>query len=539
MKKSPSGSERLKWEGGGAVKAVIYARYSSHNQREESIDVQLRECHDFAKKNDMLVIGEYCDKALTGKTDKRPDFQRLIRDSAKGKFEFVITYKVNRFARNRYDAATYKSKLKKNGVRVVYAKESIPDGPEGILLESMLEGYAEYYSENLKQDIIGGLEDNALKCKVNGGNIALGYKIGADQHFEIDPATAPIVREIFEMYASGMNITQITDAMNDKGLKTSRGNEFNKNSLRKMLRNEKYIGVYQYRDIRIEDGVPPIVDRALFEEVQAMIEKTRKAPAMARTDVDYLLTTKLFCGRCGGNMIGESGTSRHGTVYHYYKCNNNKRRRICDKKAVKKDWIEELVVRETVEQVLQDGVIAEIADAAMALQDKEKENTILHSMEQQLKDTEKGIKNVMNAIEQGIITSSTKDRLMDLEAQRDDLIVSISKEQIKKPRIERDQIIFWLEKFRGGDYKDKAYQRTVIDAFVNAVYLYDDEIRIAYNYTGPHNTVTRSIIENCDKSGAPECSTLASCAPPKNAYSNPSIYVMESVFVLIMKLPAA
>lgn len=521
------------------MKAVIYARYSSHNQREESIEVQLRECHDFAERNGMLVVGEYCDKALTGKTDKRPDFQRMIRDSAKGRFQVVITYKVNRFARNRYDSAMYKAKLKKNGVRVVYAKETIPEGPEGILLESMLEGYAEYYSENLRQDILGGLEENALKCKVNGGNIALGYKVGSDQRFEIDPVTAPIVKEIFELYASGMNVTQVNAVMNERGLKTSRGNAFNKNSLRKMLRNEKYIGVYQYRDIRIEGGVPAIIDRALFEEVQAMIEKTRKAPAMARTEVDYLLTTKLFCGRCGGSMIGESGTSRHGTVYHYYKCNNNKRRRICDKKAVRKKWIEELVVRETVEQVLQDDVIEMIADAVMALQDREQVSTVLYSMEQQLKDTEKSIRNMMTAIEQGIITSSTKDRLMELEAERDDLIVGISKEQIKKPRIERDQVIFWLEKFRGGDYTNEDYQRTVIDAFVNAVYLYDDEIRIAYNYTGPQNTVTRSIVENCDKSGAPEGSALASLAPPKNAYSNTQIYVMESVFVLVMKLPAA
>jgi hypothetical protein len=162
------------------------------------------------------------------------------------------------------------------------------------------------------------------------------------------------------------------------------GNPFNY-TVSEMLRNEKYIGVYQYRDIRIEGGVPAIIDRALFEEVQAMIEKTKKAPAMARTEVDYLLTTKLFCGRCGGNMIGESGTSRHGTVYHYYKCNNNKRRRVCDKKAVRKKWIEELVVRETVHQVLQDDVIEKIADAVMALQDREQVSTVLYSMEQQLK----------------------------------------------------------------------------------------------------------------------------------------------------------
>lgn len=522
------------------MKAVIYARYSpGPDQRDESIEGQIRECTDFAKTNSITIIGTYIDRAVTGRNDNRTDFQRMLKDSERKLFDAVIVWKVNRFGRNREEIAINKVKLKKNGVKVLYAKEHIPDGPEGIILESMLEGLAEYYSANLAQDIKRGMMENALKCMSTGGGIALGYKIGADKKFVIDPDTAPIVREIFELYASGKNITQINEVMNERGLKTSRGNTFNKNSLRKMLKNEKYIGVYQYRDVRIEGGVPAIIDRALFEEVQVMIEKTRKAPAMARTEVDYLLTTKLFCGRCGGSMIGESGTSRHGTVYHYYKCNNNKRRRVCDKKAVKKKWIEELVVRITVEQVLQDEVIERIADAVMTIQERDKVSTILHSMEQQLKETEKGIRNVMSAIEQGIITLSTRERLMELEAQRSDLMVAIAKEQIAKPRLERDQIIFWLEKFRGGDYTDEAYQRTVIDAFVNAVYLYDDEIRIAYNYTGENNTVTRSLIENCDKSGAPECSTLASQPPPKNAYSNTKIYVMESVFVLVVKLPAA
>ena len=153
------------------IPAVIYARYSSSGQREESIEGQLRECRAWAARNGFRIIGEYTDKALTGRTDKRPDFQRMLKDAERGVFKAVICWKIDRFARNRYDSATYKYKLKKNGVRVYYAKEAIPEGPEGIILESVMEGYAEYYSENLSQNIKRGNYDSALERKT------LGYKL--------------------------------------------------------------------------------------------------------------------------------------------------------------------------------------------------------------------------------------------------------------------------------------------------------------------------------------------------------------------------
>ena len=143
---------------------VIYARYSSDNQREESIEGQLRECKAFAEKNDIQILDTYIDRALSAKTDNRPEFQRMIKDSAKGKFEIVLVWKLDRFARNRYDSAHYKTLLRKNGVKVVSATENISQGAEGILLESMLEGMAEYYSAELSEKIKRGQTENALKC---------------------------------------------------------------------------------------------------------------------------------------------------------------------------------------------------------------------------------------------------------------------------------------------------------------------------------------------------------------------------------------
>ena len=128
------------------MNSVIYARYSSDNQREESIDGQLRECKAFAEKNDIQIVGTYIDRAFSARTDNRPDFQKMIKDSVSKKFDVIIVWKLDRFARDRYDSAHYKALLRKNGVKVVSATEKISDGSEGILMEAVLEGMAEYYS---------------------------------------------------------------------------------------------------------------------------------------------------------------------------------------------------------------------------------------------------------------------------------------------------------------------------------------------------------------------------------------------------------
>ena len=220
-------------------------------------------------------------------------------------------YTLDRFARNRYDSAIYKAKLKKNGVRVYYAKQPMPDTPEGIILESVLEGYAEYYSENLARNIKRGIRENALQGLATGGaNLLLGYTVGEDRKYAVDPVGAKIVQEIFQLYADGMSATQIINYCNEQGYKTARGNAFNKNSLKTILRNEKYIGTYKLMDIVIPDGMPAIIDKVLFEKVQAMLKHNGKARAKAKAHENYLLTTKLLCGHCGSPMVGESGTSK-------------------------------------------------------------------------------------------------------------------------------------------------------------------------------------------------------------------------------------
>jgi DNA invertase Pin-like site-specific DNA recombinase len=314
------------------MNGVIYARYSSNNQREESIEGQIRECMEFAERQGITIIGQYIDRALSAKTDDRPDFQRMIKDSAKRLFDVIIVWKLDRFARNRYDSAHYKHALRKNDVKVISAKENISNGPEGIILETMLEGFAEYYSAELAQKVLRGMTENALKCRTNGSRIPLGYISDSEHKYQIDPKTALIVLEVFTRYADGETVTEIINDFNSRGIRSVIGNPFNKNSFSKMLHNRRYIGEYRFRDIVIPDGIPQIIPQDLFNRVQERLEKNQKAPARKKAKEHYLLTTKLYCGKCGAFMVGESGTSRWGNLHLYYKCVHAKREKTCNKK---------------------------------------------------------------------------------------------------------------------------------------------------------------------------------------------------------------
>ena len=478
------------------MKAVIYARYSSDNQREESIEGQLRECKEYADRNDMVIVKSYIDRALSAKTDNRPEFQHMVKDSASGNFDVVLVWKLDRFARNRYDSAHYKAILRKNGVRVISAKEAISEGPEGIILESMLEGYAEYYSAELSQKVTRGMTENALKARYNGGTLPFGYMIDKDKHYILNPATAPIVEEIFTRYADGETIVEIIDSLNGRGIKSSMGVAFTKSSLNGMLKNRKYIGEYKYMDIVIPNGVPAIVSEDIFNKVQKKMERNKYAPAKEKAKVDYLLSTKLFCGKCGAYMIGESGYGSKGNMYHYYKCANAKKNKSCDKKTVKKDYIENLVVMLTRQEVLRDDVIESITEEIYNLQTKE--NSKIAVLKQNLKEVDNGINNILDAIQMGIVTSSTKQRLEELEQRKSDLEMALMTEEAEHPILPKEEIRYWISKFKDGDVNDMRYKQKLIDTFVNSVYLYDDKLIITYNFRDGARTITFEEVNNSD-----------------------------------------
>ena len=468
--------------------AVIYARYSSDNQREESIEGQIRECTAYAEKNGITIVKHYIDRAISAKTDNRPEFQQMIKDSDKKLFDIVLVWKLDRFARNRYDSARYKTQLKKNGVKLMSATEIISDGPEGIILESVLEGYAEYYSADLSEKVIRGMTENALKGKFSGGAIPFGYTINADRRFEIDPLTAPFVAETFQRYNDGQTMREIRDWLNEKGIKNKRGGPMTFNVIQHMLSNRRYIGELKYRDVLIPDAIPPIVSVELFNDVQEKMLKNKKAPARRKAEDDYLLTTKLFCGYCGALMFGESGTSRTGEVHRYYKCATAKKHKGCKKKTVRKQWLEDLVVNQTMQLVKDDAAMESIIAKVMELQNKENTNIPLY--EKQLRDAESGIQNMLNAIQAGILTSSTKERLEQLEETKRELEARIAEEKLAKPKVTEEFIRFWLLRFRKLDMSLKDQRQALVDTFINAIYLYDDKVLITFNYKEGTQTVT-------------------------------------------------
>ena len=497
------------------MKAVIYARYSSDNQREESIEGQIRECTAFAEKNGITILRHYIDRAFSAKTDNRPEFQNMIKDSGKRLFDMIIVWKLDRFARNRYDSARYKAALKKNGVKVVSATEVISDGAEGIILESVLEGYAEYYSADLSEKVVRGMTENALKCKYNGGTLPIGYQIDSEQYFQLDPLTAPFVREAFQRYDEGATMTQIRDWFNEQGVKNTRGQKMTYNSVQHLLNNRRYIGEYTYRDIVVPDGIPAIVPQDLFDRVQEKLAKNKKAPARHKAEDDYLLTTKLFCGYCGAYLCGESGTSHTGNVHHYYKCVSVKKKRTeCHKKSVRKEWIEDLVVSETMKIVMDDEATEAIVSMLMDLQDRENVNLPLY--EQQLREADTAIQNLLNAIQQGILTKSTKGRLEELEATKEELETKIACEKLAKPKVSAEFMTFWLHRFRKLDVRQKSHRKMLIDTFINAIFLYDDKMVITFNYKEGATTITFDDLKTAladQKTGSDlDCSTA-----PKNA----------------------
>lgn len=466
-------------------KAVIYARYSSSSQTEQSIEGQIRVCTEYAKAKGLKIVGEYIDRAISGRTDNRPDFQRLIADCKKGLYDAVIVYRTDRFARNKYDSAIYKRELRRAGIELHYAAEAIPDGPEGIILESLMEGLAEYYSAELSQKIRRGIHESALKGHCTGGNLALGYKIAPDKSFVIDETEAQAVRMIFDMFNKGISNADICAYLNGLGLRTSRGNLFTKSSIPRIIQNEKYIGLYRCGDIRIEDAVPPLVSKEVFLMAQKEVEKRRTSKQARLPRAEYLLSGKLFCGHCKKKMTGVSGTGRHGGKFYYYYCPSARGKKGCDKKQVQRDWLEDLVVSETVKHILQPETITYLTTKLYEIQLADKsQDEGLAFFKQKLADNKKALDNTLKAIESGVETKSLPIRLRELEIEQAHLEKEYERAQAHFVTLTPEQIEFMLLQYATLWEDERAYKKEIIDSFVSEIYLYDDRLLYILQYPG-------------------------------------------------------
>ena len=321
------------------IPAVICARYSSHKQRDVSIEQQVEECTAYALRNNLDVTAIYADRAISGKTDRRPEFQKMMRHAEKKQFQVVIAYKSNRIGRDMLQAMTYESKLAKLGIRVAYVEEDFDDTAAGRFALRNMMNVNQFYSENMAEDIKRGMKYNAQNCLVTNGNLPFGYKKGDDGKYALDPPRDSIVREIFMRVARGDQYAEIAHDLNKRGIKTKPGNEWGKNSFHSILDNERYTGVYIYDDVRIEGGVPIIIEKELYLKVQEHRRNKPNPIGRGRVNGEYALTGKLFCGKCGSPMVGVSGTGKSGKLHHYYTCKKKLSEKDCDKTPVRRDHV--------------------------------------------------------------------------------------------------------------------------------------------------------------------------------------------------------
>ncbi len=477
------------------MNVVIYARYSSHNQTEQSIEGQLKVCYEYAKKNKLTVINEYIDRATTGTSDNREQFQKMLKDSEQKQFQGVLLYQLDRFARNRIESAINENTLNKNGVEIISAKENLSKDPSGKLLKGVIESVNEYYSNELSVKVKRGMDLNADKCYYNGGIVPLGLKLEVvevmngpfgkkikKKRFVIDEEKAPIVQKIFNMYVNDHTMTDIIKYLNKQQIKTAQGKEFNKNSIRLIITNKKYIGIYAYKGKEIKGAIPNIIEEDVFYKAQEKLEKNKHAPARKRAKAQYLLTTKLFCGNCKEMMVGVSGTSGNGNLHTYYGCKGSWQHK-CTRKNISKDYLENLVI-EKAREILTDENIEILANGVFEYLKKQEDKTDLKRLQKLLHKKEKEKNNLLDSLKQcniDIVKNTIFEEIQKIEQERIDIQKQIIEEEGNYIRVTVSQVKNFLKQIKKGSVNDIKYKKMLINVLINKIYLYDDNITIMFN----------------------------------------------------------
>ena len=524
--------------------AVIYARYSCSSQTEQSIEGQLHDAYDFAERNGYTILREYIDRALSGTNDARPSFQQMIKDSEMKTFRYILVWKLDRFARNRYDSAVYKRQLNKNGVKVVSVKENITDTPEGVILEGLLEAMAEYYSADLSQKIKRGRHESVRKGLFPGGPVPFGYVV-ENKRLVPDPRTAPIVKEIFTRYADGEKIIDLVRDLNARGIRARRGAKFLRSSIVHILENKTYSGDYYYGDTLVSDAVVPLVDRETFNRAQQNKDKNRRAPAANRTpESPCLLLHKVFCGECGHNIIGACGSSRKDGVkkmYRYYACDGHDRfRTACGIKRIQREELHYSVCRVVSDLLLhkQRQTLEALADSLMECYMNDTDTSELDSLDAQLKQTNRDLDKLVDSLITMPESARPRiaQRMEELEAQKKDLEIRlIQKKSENNTYFSRSDFLKALQ-VTFTDLTVRSNQKFIIDHFVNSVYLYKDGRMVVYlnqlrglPYRDPGETPPGidEYKKSVNISVPPEISTLKSFTFDSSLYTYAPTYVRK------------
>lgn len=470
-------------------RCVLYMRYSSVLQNEQSIEGQERVCREYCNREGYTVVGTYIDRATSASKDieKRTNFLKMIKDAEKDMFDYIIVYKLDRFSRSRYDMATYKYRLKKYGVKLISATEPISDKPEGIILESVLEGMAEYYSAELSQKVKRGVRESAMKHLYIGGHVPTGYKV-VDRHYVIDEEKAEAIRIAFRMYADGHTITEIVNTLNDKGYTTAQGKRFGIQSFRKTFTNDIYIGTYRRADYVATNAIEPIIDMELWNRVQIRANNTSRIGGRNKAKIPFLLSGKLFCGECGSRMYGTTSTVKeYSYTMSYYRCANHTWNMGCTAKMIRKDDLEQVILSDAKEMLTAENIELIAETAVRENMEYIKNTTRIETITNQLADVEKRTANLLKALEIDSNLEPVVARINELTAEKEKLEAELLHEKDSVVMIDKDRLIFWLESFRNGDISDMRFSEALITLLVHSVTVWqkDDfvEILIKYNLT--------------------------------------------------------
>ena len=470
-------------------KAVAYMRYSSHNQTEQSIEGQERCIKEYAALHEINIIATYVDRAKSGVTDNRPEFKKMLRDADAQTFDYVLIYSTDRFARNRFDAATHKKYLADLGVQVISVSENIVSGTaEGVLIESIFEGFAEYYSLELSRKVRRGNKESYKKGLFTGGVVTYGWDV-RDKKLFVNNEEASAIKYFADNLSETKGAAEVIRELNNKGYRTKKGKPLNYNLFYRLFNCEKLIGKIEHDGVIYDNIYPPILSEQQLLKTRNTLQILSKRNPSSRSKIDYLLSLKLYCGECGSPMHGSSGSGRKQT-YYYYLCKNREIEKSCTKSYEKKDYLENYVLSCT-KQILTQPMIKHIASEVVNAYETEFNSTILDD----LKTTKNKVSNELEKVFDLCLNATSKVVLEKCEKRAEELndrIIQLDneikqQELIHKNCLTEEKIIAYLNDMKKASLSTDQ-KKILIDTFINSIYIYDDRIVIYYNLLDKKNT---------------------------------------------------
>ncbi len=500
------------------IRAVVYARFSSTNQRSESIDAQKRACYKYISEKGYTPVGDYVDEALTGTNLLRPGFQKLLEDSQKGMFDTVIVHKYDRLSRSVYDTLDVQQQLARYGIRVESVIEPFNDSPEGQLQQIVQLGVSQYYSANLAREVVKGLKENAYKAMHNGGIPPYGFDVDPEtKKYIINEHEASGIRIMFEKIIQGWSYRELAEYLNLLGYRTKIGNKFSANSsFYDLLTNPKYKGEYVFNRsvskpkqigmkrshrknkneeeiIRIPNGVPAIVDEETFELVQKLLKQRRRSKGQHKAKEVYLLTGLVECAECGSAYHGSSRIGgRNKSKYVSYRCSKRKKlENPCKCKEINKTLLDEFVVNQLYTTLLNQTNLEQLLEEVnVKLKQKYADmDQDLPKLQKQLDEVNQKISNLVQAIAMGGLGSldTITQEIQRLEHDKVKLTELVQENQVKKESLtltleQLKQVLDESKQYMLSNHDDMV--KYILSRFIHKIIIGNETIIVNYNYGG-------------------------------------------------------